>query len=249
MSNLIDLTGKTFGRYTVLKRDATKPKGRVYWECKCECGEIKSIRADHLISGKIKSCGCLQKEIVGEKQLDDLTGKTFGKLTVIERAERPKHIKDRSAYWKCKCECGAEINVSAHTLKLGKINSCGCIKSLGERKIKEILTALKYDFTTEFSFSDLFSPKNKLLRFDFAIFNNEKNILCLIEYQGSQHYTIDNSSWNNEIYHKRLVEYDNLKREYCKKNNIILIEIPYWSYSKLNENYIKELINEYTNRE
>lgn len=247
MSNLIDLTTQKFGRYTVLERDLTKPKGRVYWLCQCECGNIKSIRGDHLSSGKIQSCGCLQKEIVGNIQLKDLIGQQFGELKVIDRAEKPKYIKDRSAYWKCLCSCGNEVIYSGHTLKIGKANSCGCLKSLGEKTITKLLKELQYDFIQQYSFSNLLSPKNTLLRFDFAIIDSDKKVQCLIEYQGSQHYTIENNSWNNENYHKRLIEYDNLKREYCIKNNIPLIEIPYWTYSKLNTKYLKELIDEHIN--
>lgn len=66
MSKFIDLTGKKFERLTVLKFDkkVIQGKGRsYYWLCQCECGNIKSIKSTHLKSGKIKSCGCLQKEI------------------------------------------------------------------------------------------------------------------------------------------------------------------------------------------
>ena len=58
-----DLTGRTFGRLTVLKRDKDRSKpGRTYYLCKCKCGNKKSIRSDGLTSGDSKSCGCLQKE-------------------------------------------------------------------------------------------------------------------------------------------------------------------------------------------
>lgn len=65
-----DLTGKSFGRLIVLERDwgKTSPanKWKVYWKCKCICGNIRSIRSEHLkLNGKSHhtlSCGCLQKE-------------------------------------------------------------------------------------------------------------------------------------------------------------------------------------------
>lgn len=63
MSRLKDLTGMRFNRLIVLKRDETK-KNRVYWICKCDCGSIKSIMSKHLISGKVKSCGCLHIESI-----------------------------------------------------------------------------------------------------------------------------------------------------------------------------------------
>lgn len=44
--NFIDLSGKRFGRLTVLHRDLEKKlkiKWKAYWICKCDCGNIKSI--------------------------------------------------------------------------------------------------------------------------------------------------------------------------------------------------------------
>jgi len=58
-----NLVGKKFGRLIVLKFDR-RVKNHSYWLCKCECGNTKSIRHDHLVSNKIRSCGCLQKEII-----------------------------------------------------------------------------------------------------------------------------------------------------------------------------------------
>lgn len=55
---LIDLTGQTFGKLTVLKRDLSQNFDRVHWLCKCECGNIKSVAANHLTSGAVVSCGC-----------------------------------------------------------------------------------------------------------------------------------------------------------------------------------------------
>jgi hypothetical protein len=58
---LIDLTGKTFGRLTVIERHG--PKGRrAYWRCKCECGNETVVVGDTLKSGRTKSCGCLRTE-------------------------------------------------------------------------------------------------------------------------------------------------------------------------------------------
>lgn len=245
MSKIIDLTGQKFGKYTVLKRDETKPKGKtckVYWICQCDCGNIKSVRADHLKSGKTLSCGCEHKRIVSEKATIDLTGQSFGLLTVVKKVDKPKNNNDRSAYWLCKCDCGGEIITSAHTLKIGKCNSCGCIKSLGETKISNVLSTLRISFVRQYSFSDLLSEKSIPLKFDFAIFNNNDEILCLIEYQGEQHYVSREQGWNNKENHERLIKSDNFKRNYCQKNNIKLIEIPYWDYNKINIDYLKEKI-------
>lgn len=57
-------------------------------------------------------------------KLNDLTGKSFGKLTVIEEAGRNNLKK---VLWKCKCSCGNEVFVVSGSLVTGNTTSCGCI--------------------------------------------------------------------------------------------------------------------------
>lgn len=62
-----DLTGGKFGRLTVIKQVESiakdKNKSAKYWMCKCECGNIvEHVRADSLLQGKQKSCGCKHEE-------------------------------------------------------------------------------------------------------------------------------------------------------------------------------------------
>jgi ribosomal protein S27E len=56
-----DLTGKVFGRWTVIKLDR-KEKRSSFWEVKCECGTIKVVYRGSLTTGRSKSCGCLCAE-------------------------------------------------------------------------------------------------------------------------------------------------------------------------------------------
>lgn len=55
-----DLIGKKFNKLYVIKRIENKPT--TTFECQCDCGTIKLIRASHLKSGAVKSCGCLSSE-------------------------------------------------------------------------------------------------------------------------------------------------------------------------------------------
>lgn len=56
-----DLTGMQFGRLTV--RGIEGKRGHNWrWSCACQCGTVKSVRADHLLTGRILSCGCLKIE-------------------------------------------------------------------------------------------------------------------------------------------------------------------------------------------
>ena len=48
--------GRRFGHLTVVARSEREGKG-VYWVCRCDCGNLTTVRADHLTSGHTKSCG------------------------------------------------------------------------------------------------------------------------------------------------------------------------------------------------
>lgn len=77
---LIDLTGRTFERLTVIHRgpDHVSPKGSTAarWRCACSCGELALVRGDYLKSGKTRSCGCLARELVAELLRRQSLGKT-----------------------------------------------------------------------------------------------------------------------------------------------------------------------------
>lgn len=57
----------------------------------------------------------------------DLRGQKFGRLSVVDRVEKPKGIKGRNSYWLCKCECGAESVVIGSSLTSHNTQSCGCL--------------------------------------------------------------------------------------------------------------------------
>lgn len=59
---LDDLTGKRFGRLTVVKKHDDPTKKYTLWECKCDCGNTKIARASLLKAGRTKSCGCYLPE-------------------------------------------------------------------------------------------------------------------------------------------------------------------------------------------
>jgi hypothetical protein len=66
MSKHIDLTGKKFGRLTVIRRleDKRYGNGSFIYNCICDCGNYKLVSSKHLLSGATRSCGCLTKEMV-----------------------------------------------------------------------------------------------------------------------------------------------------------------------------------------
>lgn len=64
-----DLTGKVFGRWTVV---ALLPKSTQHrkWLCQCECGKVKNVFHSGLTSGISQSCGCLLSQWAKEYGID-----------------------------------------------------------------------------------------------------------------------------------------------------------------------------------
>lgn len=111
------------------------------------------------------------------------------------------------------------------------------VQSLGELKIRKWLEAhTEYDFDPEYYFDNLRGKKNRPLRFDFAIFKDEKLIL-LIEYDGRQHYKNEPSSlWQRDTdSFENIRARDMKKNNYCIKNNIPLLRISYKNYNNIEE--------------
>ena len=61
MSKLIDLSGQRFGLLTVIERDGLSANKHATWLCKCDCGNTVVCMSCNLISGKTKSCGCVSR--------------------------------------------------------------------------------------------------------------------------------------------------------------------------------------------
>jgi hypothetical protein len=77
---------------------------------------------------------------------ENVIGKKFAKLTVVEEAEKGKNGKARC---KCHCECGKIVILEEYRVKSGHTKSCGCLKKqrdniedLAGQKFKK-LTVLK----------------------------------------------------------------------------------------------------------
>ena len=92
---LIDLTGQKFGLLTVLERDDAIEDGKrdARWKCKCECGNIKTIRSSNLRNGTTTSCGCLKesygeykiKKILKENQINFIHNEPYFKDLITSR--------------------------------------------------------------------------------------------------------------------------------------------------------------------
>ena len=157
-----DLSGKTFGFLKVIRRAGSDKHGFARFFCRCinlvdhidyhingqkhnifkKCGNDIYVNGIALRSSlkqkrKIpKCCASCSRKLAGklrtEKNLPDLTGQTFGRLTVIHKIIRGEGRQKRTL-WKCFCSCGSKRKTYVRTESLiGKsvrpIRSCGCLQ-------------------------------------------------------------------------------------------------------------------------
>lgn len=129
MASHTDITGKTFGRWTVegYAYYVTYPSGSLahYYWCRCQCGKVRPVLLHSLTSGKSKSCGCLARELLKvPKNIihDELIGQIFNYWTVLDFA----YSHGGQCYWLCQCRCGRVRPVSTSSLRNGSSKSCGC---------------------------------------------------------------------------------------------------------------------------
>lgn len=189
--------------------------------CQCRCGKIKETRLSYVLNNKSKDCGCGRKKMLQETRTKNLVGQRFGKLVVIEMLDE-RNKNDRIVY-KCKCDCGNEVDVLGNSLTTNHTLSCGCLVSYWNMYIKQFLEESKIEYKPEYTvYID-----DDYYRYDFYL--PQYNLF--IEYDGQQHYEPVRFYGNDEdaeYVFKRTQEHDEIKNRYCEENNIGLLRIPYW---------------------
>lgn len=120
------LVSQRFGKLVVLQELPERRKGKIFYECLCDCGQTKAIYKGSLIHGLAKSCGCNQG---GEGKFkrntpENLVRNRYGALTILAY----HHFDEKRGrhFWTCLCDCGREITVEQYNLMTGAKTSCGC---------------------------------------------------------------------------------------------------------------------------
>lgn len=224
----IDLTNKKYPYFTVISRneERTRQNGKnVFWNCQCQCGKIFVATTTDINREKIKSCGCMASKLESQAHLQDLTGQVFGELKVLERDfTHPQSGKKPRTYWKCQCSCGNVISVGRdHLISRGQ-KSCGCKQSIGELNINKVLKENNILYKSQYTNQDLKTKNNGFLKFDFAIMDENNNIIRLIEFDGPQH----NGSNFLDVNLEEIQNRDKQKNNYAISHNIPLVRIPYY---------------------
>lgn len=200
---------------------------KVIWECECDCGNKCEVLSTNLTSGRTKSCGCKQYDLVAKHYREKCPqpGDVINGTIVIDIEYRKDSRGFNECYLLCECKfCGKHMWVRSTSLKGGNTKSCGCIKnSYGESIIEQILKNANIKYSREKTFKDcFFSDSHVKCRFDFYVDDR-----YLIEFDGQQHYKANSDGWFTEDVVDKIRARDEYKSMWCKKNNIPLIRIPF----------------------
>ena len=138
-------------------------------------------------------------------------------------------------YWLCsRCEKGWMAPVSRRTGHY-KSGCPYCSSSKGERRISNFLDLNLISYIKEKTFKDCKWQENGFLRFDFFI----PSLNLIIEYDGIHHYEsvrFGGMSKRESDRNFKLQKYkDKIKNEYCKKEKIRILRIPYWKFEDVEE--------------
>ena len=117
-----DLVGKVFSRLTVTKFLGIR-KGAALWEVLCVCGTIREAVTGNLTSSRVKSCGCLAKEVwhlLGKQNVGSRNGQWKGGITdennIIRGSEEYRSLRYKvfkRDFYKC-CICSSTKKIQMH---------------------------------------------------------------------------------------------------------------------------------------
>lgn len=214
----------------------TYETGKTKIKCRCKIdGYIWEATPNNLLNGY----GCPKCKITSVKEKCTKTHKQF----IKELHEVNPDIKILGTYINgstkilCKCNIdGHEWEAKPTTLLQGH----GCPKcsiSKGEKKVAQYLDSLNIEYIfNRCYFNDLVGLNGGLMRPDFII----PSLKIWIEYDGIQHF--EAKSFNTKMSeqqvqeeYNRTVQNDQIKNQYAKANNWILVRIPYWDYDNIEQ--------------
>lgn len=187
-------------------------------------------------------CLCCKEREFTEEKIKEVEECSKGKFKMISY----KGYKKNSTF-KCN-KCNKEFEKRYDHFKESLMcPHCDAIylESKNERKIKEILEQDNIIFSTQYRIDEC---RNKFtLPFDFALLNAQEKLLCLIEYDGEDHFHVVNRMGDikrAKANFKRRQINDKIKDEYCKNNGIPLIRISYMEQENI-EDIMRKVINTY----
>lgn len=216
------------------------------------CGHKYFVTPAHFFSGR--RCPFCQNEVRSVKQRTPFS-KISQRVNQIGNGEyrisreNYKNTSSKAVFYHKRCKRFFQMSFTSF--------ACGqrcpyCKSSKGEKIVQEYLEGKSAIFQTQYKIPEC--KDKRPLPFDFAVFNKNKSLNCLIEYQGEQHF-YDPFSYHDQWFSKESVldtqKHDAIKLRYCKDNGIKLIRInhPQTDYDSNSIEFIERLVNRTLNRE
>lgn len=218
-----------------------------------KCGYIFKMRPSNFLTGN-RCPKCMLEQSILKQRKTDAEFKTEVKNLVGTEYKvlgKYKGENKKIAFWHQ--SCGLIYYATPFGFLEGR--RCPyCKTSKGELAVRKYLEARHATFIKEFKISDC--RDKRPLPFDFAVFNQDKTLNCLIEYQGAQHF-LNPFELNKQkgIFNTKSVlstqKHDAIKLQYCKDHGIKLIRINHpRTEPKTNTfGYIKNIVNRTLNKE
>jgi hypothetical protein len=209
---------------------------KVWWKCKI-CGYSYCAKICDRVNKKHGCASCSGKIITDRNRLSYLFPEISGEWDFEKNSKTPSDFSFGSheeIWWICPiCGHNYQCRIS------NRVHHRGCPSCNLSGKAQEIYKFLKnnnFDFDVNYWFKDLRSDLNRVLLYDFAIFDGEK-VVFLIEYD-DLHHTKYIPLWHkNEEYFNSRKEMDIRKNNYAENNEIPLLRIDY-----KNKNIVETLI-------
>ena len=242
------VVGNIVNQWEILEIIAT-PGKKPRFRCKCTCGcdEEKILvgfydnfckRRNSIMQKELEEARKRKEILPPPDDAEDLTNKRFGLLKILGFGGEFKSFR----YWWAECKCGNQVLARESTIKNNRDYSCGCIKSKGEFRISKFLSENNINYVSQKKFEEC--RYYSYLPFDFYIENPQNGTWFLLEYQGRQHYEPIKFSKKQSDEKaleslKKLKKRDKIKKDFCEKNNIELLEITYLDFPEI-ENILAE---------
>lgn len=209
----INLLNQTFGKLKVIEETDKRKNKSVVWKCQCACGNTIEASTKELRSDGIIQCpDCGRKREPNKQLLENIIGKKFNHLTVLNKTQK---VKSGKILYQCECDCSEHniVYVSRTDLINGHTKSCGCLR----RKLNV------GDIINNRQIIDLIGDKNNNNNFYYKC----KCLLCGQEYEATYQTLRKTISCGCQ---KSIGEYNiiqvlknnniNYQKEYCFSNSL-----------------------------
>jgi len=215
-------------------------------EFRCGCGDTFKASWNYFNGNGKRRCDKCSRELLSESKskysyeyVKDLL-RHNNAILITQKIKPFITIKEKI---KAMCACKKSFTTTLemiHTYDKFTCNYCSFLNpSTGEMKVKKFLDDNQIIYEEQYSFKGC--KYKKKLRFDFAVFDNNKKLKFLIEFDGIQHFKAISKFGGEKGYNVRVIR-DKIKNKYCLEHGINLIRISYLEEKKIEKILFDKLI-------